>query len=949
MQLGKIVTCFVVFLGLLQSGVRAEETYFRVPVADLTFTDGASPERTSPRAFSGRGSWRRIDLFEPRIILEGSGEAYYHLSAEALATPARIVDGAVVVRLTQAQDVRGRLVIPKADGSGMVSRTFVIPAARAATDAKRAFYQAKWEYDTAWAGAGVAGAAWFRHQANATREVLATLAASGSPPTARQTPWWRRQGSSDLEETYALMSGGRALSENLQLDRLLPPVQAADLTVDVASLPGIDTVSLDWKALVQDRTPVPDPLAALLPEDQHALFFPTFHALLTLMDEANAHGTPVLQFLEPRSEDAHTRERYERQLCLGTSNLTRLLGPMVVSSVAITGSDPYLRMGSDVVVLFETKNPTMLQGLVSARHAAAMQENPAVQRREGEVQGLRYTAAVSPDRVISSYMAVHDKVVIVTNSLPQLQRLAETVQGKRPALAMSQEYRFFRDRYPHTDNDEAAFLLLTDATIRRWCSAVWRIADSRRTRMAAALAELYMRALPALVQGTVEAGPLETTLTVPEAGAMHMTARGPVSATYGSLDFLTPIIELPITKVTQEEARVYERFRVTYQQNWRQFFDPIAVRFKVQPERLSLDLTVMPLIAGTEYRDFIDLTRNATLQPTSGDPHPEALWHLVMALNPESSMMKQFGSTAGGMIPGLKTHPLAWLGNVVAFYADDDPLWEQRLQDAKTAGSASLRALDRLPIALHGEVKDALGLTVFLAALRAFVEQAAPGMAQWETLTHQDLPYVKVSPSERARASTGDAPRGLALYYAASGDALVISLNEALVQRALERQAARAAARTTGSGAPAQPDGQVQNTAAQPWLGMNLALRVARKALTVLTQQWEDEYRQENQTASWLNLLILNEWKRLFPQEDPVTLHERLWGITLQCPGGGSYVWDETWQTMASTVYGHPAVPQAGPGIPQPLAGLLSAAFGLTFEHEGLRAQVEMTRKPGKP
>lgn len=52
---------------------------------------------------------------------------------------------------------------------------------------------------------------------------------------------------------------------------------------------------------------------------------------------------------------------------------------------------------------------------------------------------------------------------------------------------------------------------------------------------------------------------------------------------------------------------------------------------------------------------------------------------------------------------------------------------------------------------------------------------------------------------------------------------------------------------------------------------------------------------------------------------------------------------------MASTVYGHPAVPQTGAGLPLPLAALLSADFGLTFEHEGVRAQVEMTRQPGTP
>lgn len=945
MQRRTILTCLIVFLGLISRDVEAQDAYFHVPVLNVTFTDGAAPELTSARAYPRRGSWRHVDLLQPRVLLEGSGEAYYYPSAEGLHEPARFLEGAVVVRLASAQDVRGRLLLPKEDGSGMVSRTFVIPAARATAEAARAFYQARWEYYTTWAGAGVAGAAWFRQQAQDTQQRLATLGAPASATAERRPPWWRRQGSSDLEETYALWSGGRALSENLQLDRLLPPLKETDLTVDIASLPGIATASLDWKALLPNRAPVADALAAFVPDDQHALFFPTLHAFLQLIDEANNHGTPVLQALEPRVEDAHTRARYERQLCLGTGSLlARLLGPTVVSSVAITGSDPYLRAGSDVAMLFETRDPAVLHGFVSAKHTAALQEYPAVTRQEGEVQGLRYTAVVSPDRLISSYLAVHDKVVMVTNSLAQLRRLAETIHGARTALAASDEYRFFRARYPRTDSDETAFLLLTDATIRRWCSATWRIADSRRTRMAAALASLQAQALPALVQGTVQTGPLKTP-PVPEAGSLHMTPRGPVSTTYGSLDFLTPIIELPISKVTPEEAQAYERFRTAYQQNWRQFFDPIALRFSLQPERVGFDLTVMPLIANTEYRDFIALTRNAALRPSSGDPHPEALWHFVMALNPEAPLMQQFGSTAGGMIPGLKTRPLAWLGNALAVYVDDDPHWPQRLHDMKTSGSGAtwLRSLEELPAALHGEVKDALGLTAFLTAVRVFVEQAAPGMTRWETRMHHELPYVKVSPSERAMTSLDGASNALALYYAASGEALVISLSEALLQRALERQTRR------GTGAKASPEGQGQDSTAPTWLGTHLALRLARQTLTVLTASWDEEIRQENQTTAWLNLPILNEWKRLFPQADPVQLHEKLWGVTLLCPGGGTYVWDATWQTMASTVYGHPAAPQAGPGLPSPLAAVLSAAFGLTFEHEGLRVRAEMTRSPGKP
>jgi hypothetical protein len=238
---------------------------------------------------------------------------------------------------------------------------------------------------------------------------------------------------------------------------------------------------------------------------------------------------------------------------------------------------------------------------------------------------------------------------------------------------------------------------------------------------------------------------------------------------------------------------------------------------------------------------------------------------------------------------------------------------------------------------LHAEVKNALGLAALLTALRAVVEQTVPGMTHWETLQYKDVPYVKVSPTERAQ-SAQSIPREVALYYAVGGGALVLTLNEALLHRALERQAGG------NSVAPGMP------RTAPVWLGKSVALRLTREAFDLVAPQWESTYRQAQQDASWDNLLILNEWKRLFPSEDPVQPHTKLWGTTLLCPGGGAYVWNETWQTMESTVYGHPASPkQPSPGLPPQLAEMLSAAFGLTFEQDGVRVQVEVERKPATP
>ena len=47
----------------------------------------------------------------------------------------------------------------------------------------------------------------------------------------------------------------------------------------------------------------------------------------------------------------------------------------------------------------------------------------------------------------------------------------------------------------------------------------------------------------------------------------------------------------------------------------------------------------------------------------------------------------------------------------------------------------------------------------------------------------------------------------------------------------------------------------------------------------------EDGLRGWMQRLAWSNIAILNEWKRLFPDQDPVAVHERLWGVRPVCPG----------------------------------------------------------------
>ncbi|HKQ38869.1 MAG TPA: hypothetical protein VJ063_12380, partial [Verrucomicrobiae bacterium] len=755
---------------------------------------------------------------------------------------------------------------------------------------------------------GIPGAAWFRHQGGQRNQN-------------------NRRGTmnrSDFEGTFELFSGGRAISENLQLDRdLRAVVGSAESTVDVASLRGITTREMDWEPIVKGLQPKKDFLAAFVPADQHAVFFPSFTSMTTLMDEADRQGTPVLQWLEPRSEDAYTRERYQKQLCLELNQVSRLLGPQVINSIAMTGSDPYLRTGSDVGILFEVKSPAVLKSYLTAQQAEAKKSVPSAEAVSGNIEGVAYTGLIARDRAISSYVAEAGNVVYVCNSLAQLRNLLDAAKGNQATLASTPEYTFFRHRYSAGQSDETAFIVLTDATIRRWCGPRWRIGNSRRTRVAAALAELQAAHLDELIKGTAD---FKIGDVPSELGDIQVAGTTITSSTYGSLGFLTPIAELSLDKVTKQEADAYKSWCDSYQRNWQQFFDPIALRFAIDGRKMKAEVTVMPLIARSDYNNFIRLTTGAAIAPGANDPHKDALVHLAMAINTQSEMFKSAGTSLGSMNPNFKANPLAWLGQSVSIYADADPFWK-KLENNDKAEDFVTHNWHQLPVALHCEVKNSLALVAFLTTLRAFVDQSAPQMTRWQNLEYNGQAYVRVDGRQMA-ADVGLAQASI--YYAATPKSLVVTLNEPLLKRAIDR--ARAGSKGTAD--------------IPPWLGTNLCLQLNQEFLSVLANVFDEKYEDAQQLLSWNNLPILNEWKRLYPAEDPVKLHEKYWHARLVCPGGGSYVWNDKWHTMQSTVYGHPGEPRELPGKALPLAGYRSANLGLSFENQGLSAKVQVEVAP---
>jgi hypothetical protein len=511
---------------------------------------------------------------------------------------------------------------------------------------------------------------------------------------------------------------------------------------------------------------------------------------------------------------------------------------------------------------------------------------------------------------------------VVTNSLVQLERLAAAYKGREPNLASLDEYKFFRHRYPRGAGGESAFLMLSDATIRRWCGPRWRIASSRRTRAAAFLAELQAEYHAELVKGELPPEGIEFPRRVPGLGDLLLAPEGVRSSTYGSLEYQTPIVELALAKVTEAEAQAYNRWRDGYSRNWQWAFDPIGVQMSVSPKQVSVDLSVIPLIIGSEYRPLIDIAGKAVILRGAGDPHADAIFHGLLALDRQSQSLRQLDDLGKMVLRDVTERAVtSWVGSCGALYIDDDPIWKEFATTKDPEGFWRERRWE-VPLALYVESVDQEKASQLIKSLAMLLESLGGIKPNRQELEYQGQKYLKVDHVAPQR----DTP---AFFLAATPKALIISPNERTLQRAIDRELQAA-----------QPPSE-QPTA---WLGRQFCIRLKPLGFSAMDAAFNGEFSNREQARCWSNLWILNEWKHRFPNKDPLAVHERLWQTRLVCPGGGKYVWNEQWQTMESTVFGHPGQPRAPRNLALPLAAFRDLNLGITFENDGLRARAELQR-----
>lgn len=894
--------------------------YYSVTLEELPLVGGHEiPESRLLGTYPSGRAWSSSEPQRfPYVWIEGEGEAYV---APLEWTGVRVdrSDFFLAVAAEPGETVQGILFHPLADpDEGFARLPFRMEGALASVHGRGDFLRVKASHYERLAASDHVGGAWFRRQLNDAVEALNHERAEPRTPI-------RVQRGTSLDQTFDLFSGGRAISENLALDETLEVQFRSEGEMRaVSEIRGITVQEYDWRELLGEPPASLDPLARLMPADQHALFFRDGAALTSFLAEWQENGLPLLSMLDPVSVPAGLLGRYEHQLGISVEHLAELSEKGRIKSIAITGGDPFFATGTDVAILLETDDPLQLLPEFEGKFRAIADRESGVEfTRTGPTSpGL---ILINPDRSRSARVAVVDGALLVTNSPYQVEAVGRVIAGEVKALADLDEYQFFRARYSRADPEETGFLLLTDDTIRRWCGPEWRIGASRRLRAAALLADLSARNLSALVSGAAPDSPGIDPAEADWLGHVHWNPSNPRSENYNTLGFLTPIAELKIETASAAEARAYETWRRRYEGEWEAFFDPIAIQFSLSPERMKADVTVMPLTASSQYRSLMELAGNVAITAGTGDPRSDALLQVALAVDPESAPMRMLAGMGQMIGADLSYNALGWMGGQVSIYLDESEFWGL-LAASRNQEEFLMRNVGRMPAALHIESKDSIRLALFLGGLRTMLEQTAPGMIRWETREHEGLPYIALTPSE---SMIEPGMPQFSLFYAARPDALVISLREEVIRRSIERFQKRQSGENL-------PDAE--------WLGNHLNLRLQQSGVNMLQLMVRDDYGARLRVMAQAPVPLLNDWRNRFPEKDPLELVQTVWHFEVSCPAGGEYVWNDEYKTYESSHLGLMTSARSSESLPAILRDLATLRFGVGFEHDGIRARGELVR-----
>ncbi len=813
---------------------------------------------------------------------------------------------------------------------------------------------------------------------------------------------WRRRGPERRVDLFSLFTGALAVQESLQLDAmrgegrefLADAANPAKNVVPISELQGPIVKSHPWgemlarQALTGDKPDV-SRLAGVVPSDQYLILCRSLTKLLEVSDVGDLWGAHLFSQTAHSAKTQMTSQRLKTQLAMQTDPLTRPFYDLIVNEVAITGSDLYFREGSDVTMVFVVKQPKVFQLRMDGFLQAAMDGREDAVRSTGKIRGIDYVHVATPDRAVCVFSAYPEPDFHVrSNSRAGLERILATIQGEGAveSLAETTEYKYIRTLMVRGDEREDVFVYLSDPLIRRLVGPQLKLTEMRRMlcynhlRMIGHAAMLhrtqYGKQASSLAQlvdhGCAPEKFGDGGLPCPCGGTYSLSADGTgVCSVHGTSRDLVPCSEIPLERVIKQEAEDYRQFIERYSQYWRRFFDPIAIRIQMSPERYRAETIILPLIDNSIYTGM-SMALGGEPEPLDALPVPEKnVFSIVFRLNKPTILgprgfLGELSRELEGLEPGIGANGVRpedvqrvlseGVGNQIGMHVyDASPFFDFNLTgfigemmrefrgggfDNELLPVSFLIASLNAPVYLAVPVKDAEIVDGFLDSLDNTLSLLARQKMD-EGWFEFDFDFYKMSQNDSDPPIRCYAiqlgPIRWRVFFARIGDGLY------LASKAFILEDLAAAQETPGDGGP-EAHAMIR-VRADHW----------KEALPAFQLGWAESSRE----ACLNNLGPLSSVARAVqatsdgPVDDEQLTRQAddLHSVHFFCPDGGRYQLAADGSHVECSVHGTAAQPRqpTKPAKASPMGRLMDDFSGvtaeLTFLEDGLHAVVTVQKK----
>jgi hypothetical protein len=350
-----------------------------------------------------------------------------------------------------------------------------------------------------------------------------------------------------------------------------------------------------------------EPMAAHVPVECFYVRYGTFTNYLWFRDLNRKWQGDLGNMIIRRGIDRAAADRIEQQLGLRETALSKIVGPQVISDVALIGLDPHVNQGAAIGMLFQARVNQLLNRDLIEKRQEALAKFPDATETTVKIGERDVSLISTPGGEVRSYYVVDGDYHLVATSRRLIQRFLEVGAGER-ALAASAGFLQARQRLAH-DRGDAVFAYISPEFFRELTSPATWIESQRRARSQREAKVIELARLEAVAEGvaatTVEelvvAGVLPGGFgTRGDGSSLAFDDAGVTDSQRGRFGFYVPGPDLETTSATAVESAAYTRFADRFRQEVGQT-PPIAVGIQREPladgsgETISADVLLTPL------------------------------------------------------------------------------------------------------------------------------------------------------------------------------------------------------------------------------------------------------------------------------------------------------------------------------------------------------------------